>query len=147
MDKATEIALDPDDWGVARAVAYRMVVDAVAQLQSIRERTVWQPMPEEVRARLKSSVPMQPTPLSDVYDQLQSTVLPYPMGNTHPRFFGWYMGGSNFTGALADFIAAIDGSNLGGGDTGATATDGQVVDWLKELMGFPADAGGTLPTR
>ncbi len=66
------------------------------------------------------------------------------MGNTHPRFFAWYMGGSNFTGALADFLAAIEGSNLGGGDTAAAALDGQVIDWMKALMGFPETAGGTL---
>jgi glutamate/tyrosine decarboxylase-like PLP-dependent enzyme len=68
----------------------------------------------------------------------------YPMGNIHPRFFGWYMGSSNFTGALADFLAAVDGSNLGGGDTAAAMTDIQVVDWLRELMGFPQGTGGTL---
>jgi aromatic-L-amino-acid decarboxylase len=70
--------------------------------------------------------------------------MPYPLGNVHPRFWMWYMGSGSFTGALADFIAAIDGSNLGGGNNAAALIDRQVVDWLKELMGFPKDAGGTL---
>ena len=66
------------------------------------------------------------------------------MGNIHPQFWGWYMGSGNFTGALGDFLAAIDGSNLGGGNTAAAMMDSQVIDWFKEKMGFPATAGGSL---
>lgn len=54
------------------------------------------------------------------------------------------MGSSNFTGALGDFLAAIQGSNLGGGNHAAGLMDSQVVDWLKEMVGFPASASGTL---
>lgn len=32
------------------------------------------------------------------------------MGNIYPRFWMWYMGSSNFTGAMGDFLAAILGS-------------------------------------
>ena len=65
-------------------------------------------------------------------------VMSYPMGNIHPRFWSWYMGSSNFTGALGDFLAAIQGSNLGGGNHAAALMDQQVVDWCKEMLGFPA---------
>lgn len=66
------------------------------------------------------------------------------MGNIHPQFWGCYMGSGNFTSALGDFLAAIDGSNLGGGNTAAAMMDSQVIDWFKEKMGFPATAGGSL---
>jgi glutamate/tyrosine decarboxylase-like PLP-dependent enzyme len=66
------------------------------------------------------------------------------MGNIHPRFWSWYMGASNFTGALGDFLAAIQGSNLGGGNHAAGLMDSQVVNWCKEMVGFPASASGTL---
>lgn len=138
------VSLDPEDWAKTRAVAHQMVDDAINELAGIRQRTVWQPMPQDVRDGFRSPVPQHPTPLARIYDELRATVLRYPMGNTHPRFFAWYMGGSNFTGALADFLAAIEGSNLGGGDTAAAALDGQVIDWMKALMGFPETAGGTL---
>src|SRR5690606_37030130 len=61
-----------------------------------------------------------------------------------PRFWAWYMGSSNMTGALADFLAAIQGSNLGGGNHAAVLVEQQVVDWCKEMVGFPTAAGGTL---
>jgi len=69
---------------------------------------------------------------------------PQAMGNIHPRFWAWYMGAGCLTGALGDFLAAIEGSNLGGGDTGANLVDHQVTDWLRQMMGFPEGASGTL---
>jgi glutamate/tyrosine decarboxylase-like PLP-dependent enzyme len=83
-------------------------------------------------------------PLDEVYAAVVDTVMAYPMGNIHPRFWAWYMGSSNVTGALGDFLAAIQGSNLGGGNHAAALLDGQVVNWCKEMLGFPTDASGTL---
>lgn len=54
------------------------------------------------------------------------------------------MGSSNVTGALADFLAAIQGSNLGGGNHAAVLLDQQVVGWCKDMVGLPASASGTL---
>jgi glutamate/tyrosine decarboxylase-like PLP-dependent enzyme len=45
---------------------------------------------------------------------------------------------------LADFVAAVDGSNLGGGNTGAAKVEWQVIDWLTDMVGFPKGAGGIL---
>ena len=140
----SEETLDPADWALAREVAHQMVDDAVKHIAEVRERPVWREMPETVRDHFRASAPTGPTPLGDVYEQLRENLLPYSMGNIHPRFWGWYMGSGNFTGALADFLAAIDGSNLGGGQTAAALVDSQVVDWFKEIMGFPQSASGTL---
>ncbi|WP_319545528.1 pyridoxal phosphate-dependent decarboxylase family protein [Ruegeria conchae] len=139
-----EESLDPEDWTLSRKLAHQMVDDAIGHLSEVRDRQVWQEMPDAVRNFFKSPAPMTPQPLDAVYADLRENLFPYSMGNIHPRFWGWYMGSSNFTGALADFIAAVDGSNLGGGNTAAAMIDNQVVDWFKELMGFPEDASGTL---
>ena len=136
--------LDPADWETHRALAHRMVDDAVDYIRDVRSRPVWQDMPPDVRARFRSGVPEQGMPLQDVYRQVVTDVLPYPMGNIHPRFWMWYMGASNFTGAMGDFLAAILGSNLGGGDHAAAEIDKQVVNWMKEAVGYPAEASGTL---
>jgi aromatic-L-amino-acid/L-tryptophan decarboxylase len=144
FDNRAEETLDPDDWQAAQAQAHKIVDDAVRHLSHVRERPVWQEMPAHVRAAFLAPVPDQPTPLVEVYGELTQNLMPYPMGNIHPRFWGWYMGAGNFTGALADFLAAIDGSNLGGGNTAAAQLDRQTVNWLKQMMGFPASASGTL---
>jgi aromatic-L-amino-acid decarboxylase len=91
--------------------------------------------PEDVRTFFTTPAPRTPEPLADILSQIEENVMPYPMGNVHPRFWAWYMGSSNYTGAMADFLAAVQGSNLGGGNH-ATA--------LKEIVGFPASANGIL---
>ena len=144
MHNNKEESLDPDDWEATRALAHRMVDEAVEHLAKVRERPVWVPMPDDVRARLQTSLPMDPAPLDEVYGEYRENVATYAMGNVHPRFWGWYMGAINFTGALGDFLAAVEGSNLGGGNTGAAQVEQQVVDWLKEIAGFPKSASGTL---
>ena len=82
--------------------------------------------------------------MAEVYREVSEYLMPYPMGNIHPRFWSWYMGSSNYTGAIGDFLAAIQGSNLGGGNHAAALMDQQVIGWCKEMVGFPASAGGTL---
>ena len=139
-----EETLDPEDWNETRRVSRQVVDDAVAYLRDVRERPVWRAMPADVRAAFEEPAPRGPMPLPDVYREVAERVLPYPMGNIHPRFWAWYMGSSNFTGALADFLAAIQGSNLGGGNHAAARLDQQVVAWCKEMIGFPPSASGTL---
>jgi aromatic-L-amino-acid/L-tryptophan decarboxylase len=136
--------LDPDDWSEALAVSRGVLEDAVAYLRGVRNRPVWMEMPEEVRAFFDAPMPREPEPLAAVYREVAETVMAYPMGNVHPRFWAWYMGSSNFTGAIGDFLAAIQGSNLGGGSHAAALMDKQVVNWLKAMVGFPPSASGTL---
>ncbi|TIV65051.1 MAG: aspartate aminotransferase family protein, partial [Mesorhizobium sp.] len=128
----------------AGALSHRILDDAITYLKDVRERPVWREMPAEVRSFFSAPLPREPAPVAEVYDDVARNVMPYPMGNIHPRFWSWYMGASNFTGALGDFLAAIQGSNLGGGNHAAGLMDSQVVNWMKEMMGFPASASGTL---
>jgi aromatic-L-amino-acid/L-tryptophan decarboxylase len=139
-----EETLDPDDWALSRKVAHDMIDDAIDHIANVRDRAVWQEMPDRVVAHYNTPAPVEPQNLAEIYSELQENLFPYTMGNIHPRFWGWYMGSGNFTGALGDFLAAVDGSNLGGGNTAAAIIDIQVVDWFKELMGFPQSASGTL---
>ncbi|WP_312363479.1 aspartate aminotransferase family protein [Ensifer sp.] len=139
-----EETLDPQDWAALRALSHRIVDDAIDYVSGVRDRPVWRDMPDDVRRSFATRLPEGPSPADDVYREVAANVLNYPMGNIHPRFWSWYMGSSNFTGALGDFLAAIQGSNLGGGNHAAALMDQQVVDWCKQMMGFPDSASGTL---
>jgi glutamate/tyrosine decarboxylase-like PLP-dependent enzyme len=139
-----EETLDPQDWATVRALSHQIIDDAVGYLRDVRDRPVWREMPAEVKAVFDASLPLSPAPLGQIYRELTQTVMAYPMGNVHPRFWAWYMGAGNFTGALGDFLAAVQGSNLGGGNHAAAAMDQQVVSWCKQMVGFPASASGTL---
>ncbi|CDX32237.1 Pyridoxal-dependent decarboxylase [Mesorhizobium sp. ORS 3359] len=141
---AADETLDPADWADAEALSHRILDDAITYLKDVRERPVWREMPAGVRSFFSAPLPREPAPVAEVYDDVARNVMPYPMGNVHPRFWSWYMGASNFTGAIGDFLAAIQGSNLGGGNHAAGLLDSQVVNWMKEMMGFPASSSGTL---
>src|SRR5687768_6816497 len=136
--------LDPENWEEMRALAHRMVDDALTYLETVRERPVWQPIPDEVAARFKEQVPHEPAGADAVYEEFLEMILPYPMGTTHPRFWSWYMGNGTVLGALADFMAAITNSNLGGGNHAAILVEEQVINWLKDIIGFPEEASGLL---
>jgi aromatic-L-amino-acid/L-tryptophan decarboxylase len=137
-------SLDPADWDEAAALAHRMVDFVVAHPRDVRARPVWQPMPEDIRASFSTGLPEAPQPLDASFDEMCERLLPWSMDNNHPRFCAWYMGAGCFTGALADFIAAIEGSSIGSGDTAASKVDEQVTEWLRQMLGFPEVPSGTL---
>jgi glutamate/tyrosine decarboxylase-like PLP-dependent enzyme len=127
-----------------RALAHRMVDDAVDYIQHVAERPVWQPVPAATRQRLKSPAPRAPQKPELVYEDFKRDILPYPMGNIHPRFWAWYMGSGTFMGAMGDFLAAIMNPNVGGANHVANLVEQQVVGWMRDMLGFPADASGLL---
>ena len=136
--------LDPDDWDAFRTLAHRAVDDMVDYMSTARERPVWRPVPDEVRDSLSGPAPRRGKGEEAAYADFRDLVLPYPMGNTHPRFWSWYMGNGTPFGALADFLAATINPNLGGGSHAANLVEAQVIDWCKEIVGWPADASGLL---
>jgi len=136
--------LDPENWDEMRSLAHRIVDDAMTYLETVRERPVWQPVPEEVAARFDEQVPHEPAGAKTAYQEFVENILPYPMGNIHPRFWAWYMGNGTVFGALGEFLAAVMNPNLGGGNHVASLVEGQVVNWMKEVLGFPRDASGLL---
>jgi len=136
--------LDPTDWDAMRALAHRMVDDSITYLQTVRDRPVWQPVPDEVAARFTAPAPLKPAGAEAVYREFQENVFPYPMGNIHPRFWAWYMGNGTVFGALADFLAAVMNPNVGGANHVASLVEEQVINWLKAMIAFPADASGLL---
>lgn len=137
-------SLDPANWDEMRALAHRMVDDAITYLQTVGERPAWQPVPAEIAERFSEPAPLEPGDPAAVYDEFLETIFPYPMGNIHPRFWGWYMGNGTVLGALADFMAAIMNPNLGGGNHVANMVEEQVVNWMKEMLGYPPEASGLL---
>jgi len=136
--------LDPQDWGEMRALGYRMIDDAVSYLENVRERPVWQQVPDEIAEHFKDPAPDKPSSPDAVYQQFLEDVFPYPMGNIHPRFWGWYMGNGTVFGAFAEMMATIMNPNLAGGNHVANLVEEQVINWIKAMLGFPVDASGLL---
>lgn len=137
--------LDPADWDAFRALAHRMVDDSLDYLREVGERPAWQPLPTEVRTRILAE-PLPRIGVGDeaVYRDFLALIRPYPNGNIHPRFWGWVMGTGTPQSAMADFLASVMNPNLGGLEQAPTLVEQQVVRWLAEAMGFPAESDGIL---
>jgi glutamate/tyrosine decarboxylase-like PLP-dependent enzyme len=145
-----EKTLDPgteSDWNILRELGHRMVDAMFAHLQERREEPVWQRPSEEARNALeKAGVPREGEGAAAAYESFLKHVLPYGIGNTHPRFWGWVMGNGTAEGMLAEMLAAGMNPNVGGFDDSATLVEEQVIGWMAELMGMPTTTSGLLTT-
>ena len=143
-DRLIAGSLDPVAWDEVREVGHAMVDDMVDYLRDVRERPAWRTPSAASRAELSSAAPRSGRPLSQVYGSFKRAILPYPTGNIHPRFWGWVMGGGTPVGMLAELLGGAMNCHVSGYDQAATLVERQVIGWLREIMGFPPDAGGLL---
>ncbi len=136
--------LDPADWEQFRALAHRMVDDSVDYLATVRERPTWQRPPAEVREALNRPAPWSGQGAQATYEEFLQLVRPYTTGNISPRFWGWVQGSGAPVGVLADFLAAVMNPNAGDFDHSPALVETQVIDWFREIMGFPPGSSGLL---
>jgi aromatic-L-amino-acid decarboxylase len=138
--------LDPQNWDEIRAQGHRMLDDMLDYAADIRQRPVWQPIPDQVRARFHAGLPLKPCALGEVYREFADFIVPYATGNVHPGFMGWVHGGGTAVGMLAEMLAAGLNANLGGRDHIPVEVERQVVEWTRAMLGFPAGASGIFVT-
>jgi aromatic-L-amino-acid decarboxylase len=138
--------LDPLDWESFRTQAHRMLDDMLDYARDIRQRPVWQPIPDEVRARFRSAIPVSPSALGDIHEEFMQSILPFAAGNVHPGFMGWVHGGGTPVGMLAEMLAAGLNANVGGRDQIPIEVERQVARWMQQIFGFPESAAGLFVT-
>jgi glutamate/tyrosine decarboxylase-like PLP-dependent enzyme len=138
--------LDPQNWDEVRAQGHRMLDDMFDYVANIRDRPVWSPIPDDVRAQFRAGLPRQPGELGEVYREFTDSILPYATGNVHPGFMGWVHGGGTAVGMLAEMLAAGLNANLGGRDHMPIEVERQIVEWTRAMFGFPGEASGVFVT-
>src|SRR5271157_2070068 len=138
--------LDPSDWPAFRTQAHRMLDDILDYVENIRQRPVWQPIPDEVRSRFRGDVPAKPASLASIHRSFMRDILPYAVGNVHPGFMGWVHGGGTPVGMVAEMLAGGLNANLAGRDHIPVEVERQVSEWVREIFGFPQGASGLFVT-
>ena len=133
--------LDPKDWAVFRNRAHAMLDTALDRLVSAREGPVWRAPDVDIEARFVADLPIAGRS-AEAIDQDLTALLPFGVGNTHPRFFGWVHGSGTPSNLIADMVAGALNANLGGRHHGAILVERQVVDWCRQIFRFPVGASG-----
>jgi aromatic-L-amino-acid/L-tryptophan decarboxylase len=134
--------LSPDQF---RELGYRAIDILAEQLASIRDTPTRCPVPDDLREQIIGQpLPVEPRDPSELLDAFAETLLPYPMGNQSPRFFGWVNSPAAPLGVLAELLAAGLDPSVAGGDHAATYVEHAVLNWLKTIMRFPSDSGAIL---
>lgn len=129
-----------DDPEAFRAFAHEAVDLAADYLAALSERPVYQRMSPEARMNLlEAPLPETGMPAGTLLDRFQTEVMPWPMGNGHPRFFGWVNSPPTAIGIVAELLAATMNPSCAGGDHAAIYLERATVRWLMELMGFPTE--------
>ncbi|MBV1850154.1 pyridoxal phosphate-dependent decarboxylase family protein [Catellatospora tritici] len=120
---------------------------AAGHLAGIDAAPVWRPVSDADRAWLTGQrLPTTGRPLAQLLADVRDRVLPYPMGNGHPRFFGWVNSAPSPAGVLVAPLAAALNPSCAGGEHAGALLEHSVLRWLAELVGYPHRPGGGLLT-
>jgi aromatic-L-amino-acid decarboxylase len=119
----------------------------IRHFETNRENAVAVTIPRAQTERmLRTPLPENPTPVSELVDILARDVFPNALKSDHPRFYAFVPSPTNFVSVIGDLL--ISGHNLFAGHWMAASAAGQieinVIDWLNELVGFPKEGGGIL---
>lgn len=144
---ASELGLDPADpqeWAAMAALGHRMVDDMLRFLRGIRDEPAWRAVPPAVRERLRADVPWAAEGAAQAYADFRELVLPYRLGNVHPRFWGRVQGTGSVVGMFAELLGGAINTNASGLASVASDVEGQVLAWCKALLGVSPEASGIL---
>jgi aromatic-L-amino-acid decarboxylase len=132
-----------------RALGHDLVDRVAGFLASIRKYPVTAATsPEEVRASLGATrvLPEQGRDPGALLREAAGLLFEHSLFNCHPRFYGYITSSAAPIGMLADLLAAAVNANVGAWKLAPMATEmeGQVIRWLAQFIGYPADCGGLL---
>jgi glutamate/tyrosine decarboxylase-like PLP-dependent enzyme len=137
--------LAPASFRRLAARAADLLAADLARLQDDPLAPVRRPMDPARRARLLAQpLPEAPVAPEEVLRRFEEDVLPHPMGNGNPRFFGWVNSPPQPLAVVAELLAAGMNPSVAGGDHAATYVEHAVLRWLLELLGLDRASGSIL---
>jgi aromatic-L-amino-acid decarboxylase len=123
-----------------RQIGYQVIDEAASYLSGIRERPVWQEMPDVVHRDIREQeMPVEGVPFEETLTYIKQMLMPYPQGNGHPRFAGWINSAPSHAGILVKPLEAAMNPNCGIGNHAGQELERRTVQWIMELCGFPVD--------
>jgi glutamate/tyrosine decarboxylase-like PLP-dependent enzyme len=115
--------------------------------EGLRERPILEPTTSAaLRGALDARMPEEGTEFGALLEELDATVFRYSRHNAHPRFFGYISSPGTPVNAIGAMVQAALNVNVTCWRSGPAATEMEhmTVGWLKEMLGYPAEAVGLL---
>jgi aromatic-L-amino-acid/L-tryptophan decarboxylase len=139
------LAMGPEEM---RRLGYRTVDLLVDELADTAAPVIRRVDAEELGRRVAGPPPEDPEGVEPLLDRLRQDVLPFTARSFHPGFFAFVPSSGTWPGALGDFIASALNLHTGAWMVGAgpSRLELEVIEWFKDWLGYPAEAGGTLVT-
>ncbi|HET7145593.1 MAG TPA: aminotransferase class I/II-fold pyridoxal phosphate-dependent enzyme [Gaiellaceae bacterium] len=130
-----------------RALGYRTVDALVDWLCDASQPPLRRAEPDEMAQRL-AGLDTAPAPFDDALKTLFDDVLPFTSRAAHPRFFAYVPFAGTWPAALGDFVASACNVYAGSWQeaAGPTQLELTLLDWFKDWVGYPREAGGSLQT-
>jgi glutamate/tyrosine decarboxylase-like PLP-dependent enzyme len=133
-----------DDWSIFRSLGHRIVDDLADYLSTIAERPIATPITQVELDAWTEPVPFAGLPPEIVYKIVRDRLFNQPLGNLHPRYWGWADGSGLPLAALANLLATALNPNVEGMDHSACLVELQVVRWWASVFGLPTHTSGLL---
>jgi aromatic-L-amino-acid/L-tryptophan decarboxylase len=132
------------DYGAFREAGHRLIDDIADFLLAIPDFPVTtSPSPESVRTELPKTMPLTGMDPAALVKETWKLLVHNSLFNGHPRFWGYVTSSPSPMGMLGDLLASAVNSNCGAFILSPMATEieKQTIQWLGQLIGYPAGGG------
>jgi len=101
--------------------------------------------PSDLTSLLAATMPIDPQDAAAVMADVER-IASNGRHNGHPRMFGYVQSSGSFAGVIGDLLASALNQNVTSWRSAPAATtiEHQVIDWLKQMVGFDPAGGGVL---
>jgi aromatic-L-amino-acid decarboxylase len=142
---ALTASLEPDS-AARRKLGAAALDHALSFLDGVEDRPSLRPAAEALSIRLDPEFEEGGRDPGFVFDYVGECIEQPGIATTSPRFMGYIPGGGLFHSALGDMLAAASNkySGFAPAAPGAVRIENACIAWLAGVIGFPAEAAGTL---
>jgi aromatic-L-amino-acid/L-tryptophan decarboxylase len=141
--KTREETLDPENWEEMRALGHKMLDDMITRMETIRDHKFCWPSENEVK-NVRIPLPLEGEGEEKVYDIFKENIMNHCVGHIKPNFWSVVGGTGSPYGMLANMLTGGVNFLIEGYPAMTYHTHSQVIDWIKEMLDYPSEAGGVL---
>ncbi len=138
------LALSPEEVNSLIQQAAAVVTD---YYRNLADRAVLSPTTSSaLRETLSEPLPRDGTGFDSLLETIRDVIFRFSRHNAHPRFFGYVASPGTPITAVGSMLEAALNSNVTAWRSAPPATELEhvVIDWLKEMLGYPRTAAGLL---